>query len=74
MWVCMCGLSGNHHFVTNHIRKQQMKKITKSMYMKMKATRLKLRIGKNVTTTLDNISNRYSQGKINVNITEFLLR
>ncbi len=42
--------------------------------MKIKATELKLRIGKNAPTRLDNISNRYGQGKTNVNITEFLLR
>jgi CDGSH-type Zn-finger protein len=36
MWICMCGLSCNQHFVMNHTRKQQMRKITKYMLMKKK--------------------------------------
>jgi hypothetical protein len=45
MWICMCGLSNNQHFVMIRIRKQYMK-ITKLMYMTKKATELRLRVGK----------------------------
>ena len=56
IWICMCGLGNNQPFC-DESHKKTADEDNKFMYTKMKATtELKLRIGKNVTTTLDNLS------------------
>ncbi len=58
IWICMCGLGNNQPFCDESHKKQQMKRMIKLMYIKMKTIiELKLRIGKNVTTMLDNYKN-----------------